>query len=183
MCYKFRKKRVVWVTETRIDPKFPLNANFKRSTEVFLFAERRRIKIFRPNEVCKCFILVNDLGIIHWEVLPNSVLPRQTMANHWRWGIFFNGEVPSNNTTQNQTITHANLLISGKFCSLPVLLRYEILTRHEKHNFFRVHTSHSLLSVIFHSSIHFLIRQPALRKLVPSLLCCCILFLSGLLTP
>ena len=95
---------------------------------------------------------------------------------------FFNGEVPSTNTTQNQPKTHANLLISGKFCSLPVLLRYKILTRHKKHNFFRVHTSYSLLSVIFHSSIHFLIRQPTLRKLVQSLLCCCILFLSGLLT-
>ena len=48
---------------------------------------------------------------------------------------FFNGEVPSNNTTQNQPKTHADVLIPDKFCSLPVLLRYEILTCHKKQIF------------------------------------------------
>ena len=72
---------------------------------------------------------------------------------------FFNGEVPSNNTTQNQPKTHANLLISGKFCSLPVLLRYEILTRHKKTQFFQspyfpfsVKCYLSLINAFSHSS-------------------------------
>ena len=35
--------------ESQKNPKLPVTANFKRSTEEFLFAERSRMKIFRPN--------------------------------------------------------------------------------------------------------------------------------------
>ena len=36
-------------TESRISPQFPVITNFDRSTGEFLFAERRRMKIFWPN--------------------------------------------------------------------------------------------------------------------------------------
>ena len=35
--------------ESRITPKLPVNANFERSAEEFLLAERKRMKIFQPN--------------------------------------------------------------------------------------------------------------------------------------
>ena len=52
-------------------------------------------------------------------------------TDHQSWGIFFNGDLPSNNTTQNQQThnqeTHANQLILDIFCILPVNLNHGLL--------------------------------------------------------
>ena len=51
------------------------------------------------------------------KMLPNCFLPRHAIIVE---AFFFNCDLPSNNITQNQVKTHANQLISDKFCSVSV---------------------------------------------------------------
>ena len=73
----FGKKWIVCVQESRINPKFPVIAHFRRSIGKLLFAERRWMKHSNSldedilaKQICKCFIWVTNLGRIHGEVLP-----------------------------------------------------------------------------------------------------------------
>ena len=80
-------------------------------------------------QISECFIWVTNLGKIHGDVLPNCIancfLPRPRSSSSNRINpcldrpmksiIFFNCDLPSNNTTQNQLPKHScspNQLIS-----------------------------------------------------------------------
>ena len=88
--YRPRKKWIVRVSESRINlVKFPVIANFKRSTGEILFAERRRMKIFRPNRyanasfICKWPILAKFSGSAAQPFLATGTL--HWLAKHPRW--------------------------------------------------------------------------------------------------
>ena len=69
-----------------------------------------------------------------WEVLPNVFLPGQTIKVE----AFFNCDVHWNNTTQSQPKTHANQLISGRFCSVPVYLCIYIMLSFQSDHYSRL---------------------------------------------
>ena len=91
-------------------------AHFKRSTGKFLFAERRGMKTFCQNKYVNAsyiwvtIILEQFMGD---EVLLNCFLSWQTIKVE----EFFNGDMLSNNITQNQPKTQ---LVLDKVFSLPV---------------------------------------------------------------
>ena len=83
------EKRIATESQIGLSPNFPMIAYSQRSTEEFVSAEKRRMKIFWR----KCFIWVTKLGPIHGEVLPSCFLPKHNRPS--------NGDLPSNNRTQN----------------------------------------------------------------------------------
>ena len=102
--YSFFRKLVRNLSvEPQIYLNFPMIANFPRYTGEFLLAERRHVKMFRLNSY-----------VYAWYEWPNlrtivSCLERLSKLRH-----FFNGNLPSNNTTKSNQIqqkAHANQLM------------------------------------------------------------------------
>ena len=111
----FGKKWIVWVSKSWINPKSLKNANFKISTEEFLFAERRQMKILRQSRY------VN--ASYEWPFLEqfmgsaaNFFLPRETIKIEEFFQCL--------QTTQHKTNhkPHANQLIADNFCRQLVCL-------------------------------------------------------------
>ena len=78
-----------------------MTANFKRSAEEYLFAERRGMKIFRPNRNVNALFEGPILEIFIAKCCPFFSFPD---AGEWRQttkveAFFINSEAPSNNTT------------------------------------------------------------------------------------
>ena len=111
----FPKLAGYFIVESRINPWLLVTAILKDLPEELLFAESRRIKIFRPNkQVCICY----RSGKSWWNSWRCAAQLFLALTDHQSWGIFFNGEVPSNNTVQNQPKNSCKP--EGWFHSLPL---------------------------------------------------------------
>ena len=112
--------------ESWITPKFPVIANFKRSTGDFLFAERRLIKKVQPNT--DRYVINNNALVYVYTILEPSMgkccpIGNLAHSHHQSWGIL--SMLTCLQTTLKQHITkptktyqksHANQLTSDKVC-------------------------------------------------------------------
>ena len=100
--------------ESLINPKFPVIANFQRSTGEF-FCWQKRNEGISARQLCKCFIWVTNIWTNHEEVLPNFFcLDRPLKFNHFfQWWRAF--ELHNAKPTESNQKNYANQLISDKF--------------------------------------------------------------------
>ena len=114
----FPKRSKNLLVKSWINPKLPVITNFKTYTGEFLFAKRRRMRIFLPNRYVNASYEWPNLEQFMGKCCSSvSSLDRLFELRHlFQW-------LPSNNTKQTKIDkkSHAIQLISEKNCSLPVL--------------------------------------------------------------
>ena len=85
---------------------FPMTANFKKSTKDFCLLRENKWRYF-----CKTGMYMRHMSDQYWNNTWGSAAQFfLAQTDHQSWGIF-NGEVPSNNATQNQQILQFTCVI------------------------------------------------------------------------